>query len=72
MKLQRHDNVGALALLDRAHAIDANNPEIGYHYAVALDATGKREAAKTLLKAVLERSPGFEGAADARQLVARW
>ena len=51
---------------------DAQNPEIGYHLAVALDANGKRGEAKALLMSVLQANPKFDGVEDAKQLVARW
>ena len=60
LRFQSHDPVGALPLLQRAHAIESSNPEIAYHYALALDATGRRDAAKTLLKTVLARTPRFQ------------
>jgi thioredoxin-like negative regulator of GroEL len=59
-------------LLQRAHDLDSQNPEIGYHLAVALDANGKRVEAKTLLMSVLQANPKFDGVEDAKQLVARW
>ena len=72
MKLQRQDLQGALPLLQRAHDLDSQNPEIGYHLAVALDANGKRTEAKTLLVSLLQNNPKFEGVEDAKQLIARW
>ena len=72
IKYQRQDTQGAFPLLQRAHALNAADPEIGYHFALALDATGKRAAAKTLLKSVLARNPKFGDAQNAQQLVARW
>ena len=68
MKLQRQDRQGALPLLQRAHDLDSQNPEIGYHLAVALDANGKRAEAKTLLVSLLQNNPKFEGVEDAKQL----
>jgi len=72
MKFQRQDYQGALPLLQRAHDLDAENGWIGYHLALALDATGKRAEAKTLLQAVLAKNPKFEDVEKAKQLVARW
>jgi cellulose synthase operon protein C len=72
MKYQRQDPQGALPLLQRAHGLDANNAPISYHLALALDATGKRSEAKTLLQATLAKNPKFDGADDAKQLLARW
>lgn len=72
LKLQQRDAQGALALLRRAHDMNSEDPEIGYHLALALDASGKRPEAKSLLKSVLARNPKFDDASDAQQLIARW
>ena len=72
MKIQGSDRPGGLKLLQRARALDKDNPQIGYHLAVALDQSGKRAEAKALLQSVLARNPRFEGVEDAKQLVARW
>jgi putative PEP-CTERM system TPR-repeat lipoprotein len=72
MKFQRRDVQGALVLLRRAYTLDANDAEIGYHYAVALDATGRRSEAKTLLQSVVEKSPEFSDRDKAKQLLSRW
>jgi Flp pilus assembly protein TadD len=72
LKFERKDTQGAVALLKRAHDLKSDDPEIGYHFALALDATGKRAEAKDLLKSVLARNTKFEDAAAARTLVARW
>ncbi len=56
IRLQRQDSAGALPLLKRAHDLKSEDPEIGYHLAVALDATGKRADAKALLKSVLAKN----------------
>jgi putative PEP-CTERM system TPR-repeat lipoprotein len=72
MKYQRRDHQGALPLLQRAHTADANSAPIAYHFALVLDATGKRAEAKTLLQETLARTPKFEGSDDAKQVLARW
>jgi len=72
LKFQRRDHAGALPLLQRAHNLDSNNSEIAYHLALALDATGKRAEAKTLLQATLDKNRKFEGMENAKQLLARW
>ena len=72
MKLQHREVEAAIPLLTRAHDLNADNPEIGYHLAVALGATGKRTEAKALLKSVLAKNPKFEDAQNAQQLLARW
>jgi putative PEP-CTERM system TPR-repeat lipoprotein len=72
MKFQRRDLQGALLLLRRAHELDASDGEIGYHFALALDATGRRVEAKALLQSVLEKNPGFSDRDNAKQMLARW
>jgi predicted Zn-dependent protease len=72
MKFERRDVAGALPLLQRAHRLQASNPEIAYHYAVALEASGRRADAKSLLKTVLASTPKFDDAKNAQELVARW
>jgi putative PEP-CTERM system TPR-repeat lipoprotein len=72
LKYQRQDHQGALPELQRAHDIDANNAPISYHLALALDANGKRAEAKSLLQTTLEKNAKFDGADDARKVLARW
>jgi tetratricopeptide (TPR) repeat protein len=72
MKFQRHDLQGALLLLRRARELDTSDGEIGYHFAVALEATGRRAEAKTLLQSVVEKSPEFGDRVNAKQLLSRW
>jgi Tfp pilus assembly protein PilF len=72
LKYQRKDTGGALPLLQRAHDIDITSAPISYHLALALDANGKRQEAKTLLQSTLEKNPKFDGADDARKALARW
>ena len=72
IKLQTGDAQGALGALQQAHNLDARNPSIAYHLVLALDATGKRAAAKTLLQSVLASNKSFDGIENARQLAARW
>ena len=67
LKYQRKDHEGALPLLQRAHDIDTASAPISYHLALALDATGKRAEAKSLLKATLEKSK-FDGSDDAARV----
>ena len=72
MRFQRRDLQGALLLLRRAHELDRDDGEIGYHFAVALDATGRRAEAKTLLQSLVEKSPEFSDRDSAKQLLSRW
>jgi Flp pilus assembly protein TadD len=72
IKLQRQDRQGALPLLRRAYELDETNGEIGYHFALALDAVGKRADAKTVLQSVLARNSNFNDIGNAKQLLMRW
>jgi tetratricopeptide (TPR) repeat protein len=68
LKYQRKDHEGALPLLQRAHAIDAASAPISYHLALALNATGKKAEAKSLLQATLAKNPKFDGSDDAQRV----
>jgi Flp pilus assembly protein TadD len=72
LKFQLHDIPDALALLQHAHALDNNDAEIGYHFAIALDASGRRAEAKKLLQSVVTRKSAFDDRAKAKQLLAAW
>jgi putative PEP-CTERM system TPR-repeat lipoprotein len=72
LKYQQKDHEGALPVLQRAHDIDTNSAPISYHLALALDANGKRTEAKSLLQAALAKDAKFDGAEDARRVLARW
>ena len=67
----RGDQPGAFQALQHAHDLDSANPAISYHYAVVLRASKPAEA-KTLLQTALAKNPKFDGAEDAKQLLARW
>ena len=72
IKFQRQDHQGALLSLQRAHDLKTDDGEIGYHYALALDAVGKRAEAKSLLQSALAKNEKFEDEMNARQLLGRW
>ena len=72
LRFQQKDLPGSLPILKRAHNLNPADPEIGYHLAIALDATGKRADAKALLKSVLAKNANFADASNAQQLVLRW
>jgi tetratricopeptide (TPR) repeat protein len=59
----------ASAVLKQAVALAGNNPDISYHYAVALSRTGERNAAKARLFTLLATPSAFSTQADARQLL---
>jgi putative PEP-CTERM system TPR-repeat lipoprotein len=72
IKWQNNDRNDALALLQRAHGLASNDPDITYHLVVALDGSGKRDQAKLLLKQLLDSGVKFEDMADAKQLAVKW
>jgi putative PEP-CTERM system TPR-repeat lipoprotein len=72
MKFQRRDLQGALLLLRRARELDADNGEVAYHFAVALDATGRRAEAKSLLRSLVDKNQEFSDRDNAKQLLSRW
>lgn len=61
----------AVGILREAARQAKNHPDINYHYAAALAATGASEEARHLLSAVLERPESFASRADAERLLAR-
>jgi Flp pilus assembly protein TadD len=58
-----------LTLLRNAQARLPDLPEIRYHMAVALDALGRRDAARRELREALDFGQSFEGIDDARSLM---
>jgi putative PEP-CTERM system TPR-repeat lipoprotein len=72
LKFQSRDQEGALPLLQRAYNLGSDNGEIGYHLALALDATGKRAEAKSLLESLVARNQTFSDLNSTKQLLARW
>ena len=69
---QQKDAAGALALLNRAHALQPGDGEISYHLAVALDANSKRDEARKLLKSLLDSGVKFADRPAAVQLASSW
>ena len=67
-----NDKAGALPLLERAHAGDANNREIGYHLVLALDGNGRHADAKKLLTELLASKQQFESRKQAELLSTQW
>ncbi|MBA2588384.1 MAG: PEP-CTERM system TPR-repeat protein PrsT [Alphaproteobacteria bacterium] len=72
LKLQQKQAADSLPLLKRAHQLRPADGGITYHLVVALDATGNRDAARGLLKALLARNDKFDDRAAAVQLAAKW
>ncbi len=72
LKYQRRDLLGALLLLRRAHQLEPADSEVAYHYAVVLNAAGRRDEAKTVLRSALTTKTGFADSEDARKLLSGW
>jgi putative PEP-CTERM system TPR-repeat lipoprotein len=72
IKYLRGDQRGAFPVLQHAHDLESTNPAISFHFAVALRANGKPAEAKTLLQTTLAKNPKFDGAGEAKELLARW
>ncbi len=66
------DGPGALTALQRAHATDGDSPEIGYHLAVVLHATGHQDEAKKTLGGVLAGNKPFDERREAEALNLSW
>ena len=72
VKLGQKDVKGALDAINRAHTLRPKDGEIAYHLVLALDANGKRDAAKQTLKSLLDSGVKFAELASAMQLQASW
>ncbi len=71
VKWQAKDTPGALAVLQKAHAAEPGNPEIAYHLAVVLNASGRRAEAKKTLAGVLASNQEFSERREAEALSVR-
>jgi Flp pilus assembly protein TadD len=71
-KLQQKDAAGGLNLLNQAHTLDPRDGEITYHLVRALDANGKRNDARGLLKSLLASGAQFKDRPAATQLANNW
>ena len=69
-KFQQKDAAGALPLLERAHATQPGDGQVTYHLAAALDANGKKDAARALLDGLLASGAKFQDRPAAIQLAA--
>jgi Flp pilus assembly protein TadD len=72
IKLGQKDTKGALDTLSRAHALRPKDGEISYHVVLALDANGRRDAAKGMLTALINSGVKFTDLSNATQLLASW
>ena len=72
VKLQQKDAAGGLDLLDKAHTQKPQDGGITYHLVLALNANGKHESARGLLKALLASKAQFKDRPAAVQLASSW
>ena len=72
IKLQLKDTKGSLELLKRAHDLRPKDGEITYHLVLAIDASGNRNSARGLLKALLDSGVKFPDIVDALKLSDAW
>ena len=68
VKLKLKDAAGALPIAQRAHQLNPTDPEISYHLAAALEATGRHAEAKKILEPILAGNQGFDDRSNAREL----
>ena len=66
---KKGDARGALAVLQRAHAIEPASGEISYHLALALISLGRKADAKQMIQAALANDDKFLEVADAKKLL---
>ncbi len=71
MQLQRSDPKNALLSLQEAHRLKAEDAEISFHLALALNATGARSQAKDVLSAAVAQGD-FADLEVARRLLSSW
>jgi predicted Zn-dependent protease len=71
MLVQKGDVKEGLKLLRNAQARSNNQPDVGYHIAVALDALGRHKEALREIEAVIALGKNFENEDDARKLLER-
>jgi putative PEP-CTERM system TPR-repeat lipoprotein len=68
---QKDDVAGGVRLLRRAHDLSPQDLDTQYHLAYALNQTGNKDAAATLLKSALSSGADFESKGDAQALLGR-
>lgn len=71
-RMQPANPNGVIEHLKRAHGARPTDSEITFHLVRALDASGNRNAAKALLKSLLDSDTNFQDLDDARKLGAAW
>lgn len=72
LKLQQKQPAGTVEMLQKAHKLRPNDGQITYHLVMALDANGKREDARRILKTLLGSKVKFEDLEAAQKLNASW
>ena len=71
LRLNQGDGAGALTALNRAHQLKPDDPQVSYHFAMALGVNGRRAEAKAMLQGAVEQG-GFAELDDAKALLAVW
>jgi predicted Zn-dependent protease len=66
--VQKGDTAGGLKFLQQAQAASPNDPDMQYHLAFALEASGKKSEATDLVKKALAGGRDFESKKDAQAL----
>jgi putative PEP-CTERM system TPR-repeat lipoprotein len=72
LRVQHKQAAEGVAPLTRAHQLRPEDGSITYHLVVALDGSGKHDAARGLLKALLASGKKFDDRDAAGQLAAKW
>ncbi len=70
--LEQGKTARAVVLLQKAVSLAPTNPEIGYHYAVALAKAGDRQKALKQLEGVLASGQSFPQQGEAKALLKQW
>ena len=72
LKWQQNARKESLSLLRQAHALSPEEPNIAYHLAVALEATGDKDNAVRVLDAALKANPSASNSAELQRLKIQW
>jgi putative PEP-CTERM system TPR-repeat lipoprotein len=69
LEFKKRDKTRGLDLLKKAHELQPNRPEIGYHYAQALRDLGDAAKAKDVLQKALQSNVRFAGREEAEAML---
>ena len=69
---QQNDRAASLPLLRKAHDLSPQDPNVAYHLAVALQATGDKANAVQVLDAAVKANPSARNTAEMQRLKAQW